>query len=238
MQALRALDERRTHGIQLLRLLLAHRTAQNICLAQRKACQRRGYLHNLLLVENNAIGILKDRLHQRMQHLRRALAVTAGDKVLRHTRAQGTRTVESHERNQILKAFRRQIHNQLRNARRLQLENAGRFAATEHLAGFLIMQRNIVDIHNLACRLLDELDAVTNNRQRAQAEEVHLQQAQLLHLVFVILRNHAAVTALLQRHIVAQIARCDNNTCGMRARVARQALDAARQVDELFNLRT
>ena len=238
MQALRALDERSAHGIQLLRLLLAHRAAQNICLAQRKACQRRGYLHNLLLVENNAIGILKDRLHQGMQHLRRALAVTAGDKVLRHTRAQGTRTVESHEWNQILKAFRRQIHNQLCNARRLQLENTGRFAAAEHIAGFLIMQRDIIDIHYLACRLLDELDAVANNRQRAQAEKVHLQQAQLLHLVFIILRNHTAVTALLQRHIVAQIARCDNNTGGVRACIARQSLDAARQVDELFNLRT
>ena len=96
MQPLCTLDERSTHGVQLLRLLLAHCAAQNICLSQRKACQRRGNLHNLLLIKNNAIGILKDRLHQRMQHLRRALAVTAGDKVLRHTRSQGTRTIERH----------------------------------------------------------------------------------------------------------------------------------------------
>ena len=109
-----------------------------------------------------------------MQHLRCALTVTPGDKVLRHTRSQGAGTIESHERNQILKAFRRQVHNKLRDARRLQLEDAGRLATTEHGAGFLIGQRNVVDIHLFARRLPDKLYAVTNNCQRAQAKKVHL----------------------------------------------------------------
>ena len=66
MQLLGAVDKGLTHRIQLLGLLLAHRTAQNICLTERKACQCGGYLHNLLLIQNNAVGILQNRLHQRM----------------------------------------------------------------------------------------------------------------------------------------------------------------------------
>ena len=66
MQLFGTVDKGLAHRIQLLGLLLAHRTAQNICLTERKACQCGGYLHNLLLIQNNAVGILQNRLHQRM----------------------------------------------------------------------------------------------------------------------------------------------------------------------------
>ena len=169
MQLLGTVDERLAHRIQLLGLLLAHRAAQNICLTERKACQCGGYLHNLLLIQNNAVGILQNRLHQRMQHLRRALSVTAGNKVLRHTGAQRTRTVQSHQRNQILKAFGSQIHNQLGDTCRLQLENAGRFTAAQHSACCLICQRNVININLFTRSFADKANAVTDNCQRAQA---------------------------------------------------------------------
>ena len=37
---------------------LAHGSAHNVRLTQGKACQSRGNLHNLLLVQNYAVGIL------------------------------------------------------------------------------------------------------------------------------------------------------------------------------------
>ena len=139
MLALRAFDEVLAHAFQHRGLLLAHGAAHNIRLAEREARQRGGDLHNLLLVEDNAVGILQNGLHQRMEHLGSALAVPASDEVLGHARAQRARAVESDERNQILEARGRKVHNKLRDACGFQLEDAGGVAPAQHLAGGLIL---------------------------------------------------------------------------------------------------
>ena len=95
--------------------------------------------------------------------------MTAGDKVLRHTGAQRTGAVQSHQRNQVLKAFGCQIHNQLGDASRLQLEDAGRFTAAQHCTGRLVSQRNVININLFTRSFADKADAVTDNSQRAQA---------------------------------------------------------------------
>ena len=163
--------------------------------------------------------------------------MTAGDKVLRHTGAQRTRTVQSHQRNQILKAFGSQIHNQLGDACRLQLENAGRFTSAQHGAGRLICQRNVININLFTRSFADKANAVTDNSQRAQTQKVHLQQAKLFYFIFIVLGDDATLTALLQRYVIFHIMRRDNNTGGMRACVTRQALHALRKVNQLFDLR-
>ena len=163
--------------------------------------------------------------------------MTAGDKVLRHTGTQRTGTVQSHQRNQVLKAFGSQIHNQLGDACRLQLEDAGRFTTSQHSAGRLICQRNVININLFTRSFADKANAVTDNSQRAQAQKVHLQQAKLFHLIFIVLGDDATLTALLQRYVIFHIMRCDNNTGGMRACVTRQALYALCKINQLFDLR-
>ena len=46
------------HAFQHRSLFLAHGPAHNIRLAEREARQRGGDLHNLLLIQNDTIGIL------------------------------------------------------------------------------------------------------------------------------------------------------------------------------------
>ena len=202
VQTFGAVNKRLTHRIQLLGLLFAHSAAQNISLSQCKSCQGRGYLHNLLLVQNYAVGILQDRLHQGVQHLGRASAMAAGNEVLGHACPQGAGAVQRHQRDQILKAFRRKLHQQLGNPGRFQLKDAGCLAAAQHSAGCLVIKGDVINIHSLARRFADKADAVTDNRQRTQSQKVHLQKAQLFHLVFVVLGDYAALTALLQRHVI------------------------------------
>ena len=47
---------------QDLVLLLAHRAAQEVCLAEREACKHLHDLHDLLLVEHNPERLLEDGL--------------------------------------------------------------------------------------------------------------------------------------------------------------------------------
>ena len=98
-------------------LFLAHGTAQQISLSQGKAAHDRGDLHDLFLVEDDAICILEDRLQQRVQVSDFLFTVTALDEIIDHAAAQRARTVEGDERDHVFKVLRRQFLDQVGNAR-------------------------------------------------------------------------------------------------------------------------
>ena len=85
----------------------------------------------------------------------------------------------------------------------------------KQLVGLRVVERQLVQVDLDAARLLDQLDGVVEQRQRAQAEEVHLEQADLFQVAHDPLRRDdrarrclAAVVALaddaLQRHVIGQ----------------------------------
>ena len=66
---------------------------------------------------------------------------------------------------------------QVANAAAFELEDALRLAAAQQGERLLVVERELVRIDPLAGGLLDQVDRLGENRQVAQAEEVHLQQA-------------------------------------------------------------
>ena len=89
---------------------------------------------------------------------------------------------------------------QLADAVRFQLEHALGVAALEQRVRLGVVQRQVVQVDLDAARLLDQLDGVVEHRQRAQAEEVHLEQADLFQVAHDPLRGDgrlAAAAALL-----------------------------------------
>ena len=101
---LRAVDERALLLRHLLGLLLAHRAAQEVGAAERVARERLRDLHDLLLVDDDAVGRLQDVVDQRV-HLRDRLAtVLAVDEVLHHAGAERTRAVERDRGDDVLEA--------------------------------------------------------------------------------------------------------------------------------------
>jgi hypothetical protein len=74
--------------------------------------------------------------------------------------------------------------------------------------------------------------------ERAQPEKIELHQARRLDVVLVELgdRRGAALFAV-QRREIGEHRRRDDDAAGVRAGVARQTLERARQVDELAHLR-
>ena len=101
-----------------------------------------------------------------------------------------------------------------------------------------VVQREAVGIDLLAGGLLDQLDHLREDRQVAQAEEVHLQQAGLLHVAHRPLGDDfLLVLHVLQGDVIGQRAVGDDHGGGVRADVAGQALDLHRQVQQLADLR-
>ena len=112
----------------LLGLLLAHRAAEQVGAAERVARERLRDLHDLLLVDDDAVGRLEE-LVDAVVHLRDRLAtVLAVDEVLHHAGAERARAVERDGGDDVLEAVGLEVLEELLHAARLELEDARRLA--------------------------------------------------------------------------------------------------------------
>ena len=85
---------------------------------------------------------------------------------------------------------------------------------------------------------VDEAHGDVEHRQRLQAEEVELHEARLLDVVLVVLRDErAALLVAEDRHVVPERPLADDDARGVLARVARQALELLRLVEQLADAR-
>ncbi len=139
------------------------------------------------------------------------------------------RPVERDERDQVFELGRAHLAERLAHARRLELEDAGRLAAGEHLVDLFVVERQLrdVDAAGELGRLLDHVEV-------AQAEEVHLQQAERFDVAHRELRDELLVGALLlQRHDVDQRLGADHDRGGVDRVGAREAFERLGEVDDL-----
>ena len=95
-----------------------------------------------------------------------------------------------------------------------------------------VVQRQVVDRHLDAARLLDHLAGVADDGQGLQPQEIHLQQAQIAHRPHGILGDDGAVFVLLERQQIDQRLVADDHARGMHRGVARQVLQDERGVDQ------
>ena len=77
--------------------------------------------------------------------------------------------------------------------------------------------------------------ASLDQRQRAEAEEVHLQEADALDLLHRPLRDDFVLLALVERHELGQRPRRDDDAGGMDRGVARHALETPRDGEQLLD---
>ena len=127
----RAGDEDRALLLHLGADLLAHRAAQQVGLAERIARHDLRDLHHLFLVDDDAERLLQDRLEHRMQVFRLLVAVLARaiGRDVRHR----TRTIERHQRDDVLEAVRPHVDQRAAHARAFHLEHADHVAPCQHL---------------------------------------------------------------------------------------------------------
>ncbi len=99
------------------------------------------------------------------------------DEVRDHAALNRPRAVKSVQRTQILDAIGLIAAQDVLHARRFELEHAARQAIAEDLLVRLgVVERQIFDDDLLAAVLFDQLECVVNDRERGQAEKVHLEK--------------------------------------------------------------
>ena len=107
--------------------LLAHGAAQQVGVAERVAGHHLRDLHHLFLVDDDAEGLLQDRLEHRMQVFRLFVAMLARaiGRDVRHR----TRAIQRHQRDDVLEAVGPHVDQRPPHALAFHLEHADHVAA-------------------------------------------------------------------------------------------------------------
>ena len=165
----RALQEYGALLRHLLRLLLAHRTPQQVGAAERIAGQDLRDLHDLLLIQDHAVGRLQRRFEPRMQVVgRRAGAMLARDELVGHLHR--ARAEQSNDSRQVVESVRLQALDEVAHAERLELEYRRRAALAQQLVRLGVVDGNRVDVQRrlAATRTLaiDRGNGLVDDRER------------------------------------------------------------------------
>ena len=164
-------------------------------------------------------------------HLRSPLL--ARDEVVDHSALERAGTVQRVERDQVVQALGLRLPKQLAHPRALELEDAVRLTVAEQLVGFLVVQRDGVDIEVDVVRALDFVERIANQRERAESEEVHLQEADALDLLHRPLRDDFVLRTLVERHELGERLRCDHDSRRVHRRMPCHPLEPLGDRDEL-----
>ena len=229
---LHALGEALELLLQHLALLLAHGFSQNVCSGERVAGHLLRDAHDLLLVDDQAVGLGEDlpqRLFElgvdRLDGLATVLAVGV---VVVGVHAHRAGPVQRDDRDDVLEPGGLHAAQQVAHRPTVELEHAERVAAAEQLVGGRIVERDRVEVEVDAPVGLDVLECVADDRQVPQPEEVHLQQADgLARRVVPAGDDRAVLRPLPQRDRVDERLGAHDHGAGVHARVADQALQAA-----------
>ena len=195
-------------------------------------------LHHLFLVNHHAVGFFQNLLHHVVQVLRLAPLMLDVDVLLNHPAFQRTGTIQRGSRDDVAEVIRLHLGKQISNTAGLQLENAFGLTALKQLESRLVFQREVKNINSLARRLFDQVDRVTQNGQRLQTKEIHLQQPGRLDIVHRPLSNHILFARHApQRHVVGQRPVTDHDRRRVRSDVTRKTFQLFRKVQQLGDFR-
>ena len=107
-----------------------------------------------------------------------------------HVLAERARPVQRVHGHEVLEPIGSKLSDQLAHPRALELEHPGRVARSEHCVDRRFVQRDMVDVH-LDSLLTEQHHRVVDDRQVPQAQEVHLQEPELLDTMHVELGDDA-----------------------------------------------
>lgn len=196
---------------------------------ERKAGQHLHDLHDLLLIEHDAVSLLQAVLHQRVVVNDLRLALLAGDEV--RDELHRARAVDGQKRDDMFERLHAERAAEILHAAGFQLEHRHRVAALEHLEGLRVVERNLHHVDVDAVILLDHVQRVFDDGQRPQPEEVHLQQPLLLARVGRERHDHAVGGAAGQRDEVVEPLVADDDARGVDAGLPVQPLEDLRELE-------
>ena len=172
-------------------LLLGHRASDQVAPAHAVAAEIPHDLHDLLLIDNAAVGRLENRPHL-LAVVSDSLGVFLAPDIL-GDEFHRARPVERDARYDILEAARLQLLHEILHAGAFKLEHALAPAAADHVHDRGVIVVDFGKVQRDRSVLIYKIYSVIDDRQRAKTEEVHLEQAKLFERSHRVLGRDRAV---------------------------------------------
>ena len=177
--------------------LLAHRLPEAVGIGHREPRDGLGGLHDLLLVHHDPVGVREDGLEVIVQVADAGLAVLAIGVLGVHAGPQRSGSVQGIEGDEVFEPVGSEVAHEGAHRAALELEDTDRVAATQHLVDRLVVERHGVDVRPVPRVAFDQVQGTLDRREVAQAEEVHLQEAERLDAVHLVLGDDLGIVTLL-----------------------------------------
>ena len=132
--------------LHVLKFLLTHSTPQQVCAAERVAREYLRNLHNLFLIQNDAIRFFEYWLELRMKiiNIRLVSRMLTRNKIVDHARLQRPGSEQCNQCDQVVELIRSHALYQITHAVGLQLEHRRGARATQQLECFAVMLRQAI----------------------------------------------------------------------------------------------
>ena len=179
-------------------LLFAHRPADKVGPAVGKTGKLAADLHHLLLIDDAAVGHIKNFGELRMLVGDEARIMPVAD--IERDGIHRTGAIERNDRDEILEMLRPELHQNLPDSGRFKLKNACRRSFGKSPVGFRIVNRNGVGA-KVRLAPAHHLFAVRDDGEVAKPQKVHFEQAQFFEGGHRELGDDCAVP-ILQRNIM------------------------------------
>ncbi len=140
----RPVNKQRALQFHFLGDLFTHRTTQKVCTAKRIARHRLGKLHDLFLIDHDAIGFFEDRLQHRVHVIRLFQTMLTCD-VMRDI-VHRPRTIQRHDRDDIFNRIGLKPAQNILHALGFKLEHTDRLGRRKQLERHPIIKGNGTDI--------------------------------------------------------------------------------------------
>ena len=147
-----ALDELVVLGLHVLDLLLADGAAEDVGLAERESGEHLHALHDLFLIEHDAVRFLQVLFHEGMVVFERDGAFFASDEEVEELHRAGA--VERHESDDVPEILDAELAAEILHAAGFELEHGNGVAAVDEVVGLLVVQRDRVHVERDAVRAL------------------------------------------------------------------------------------
>ena len=227
-----ALDEAFALLLHLLGVLFSHRAAEQVGLAERVACEHAGSHLDLFLIDNDTVRFRADFFEKWMQVFDLFDPLFALDVVVDELHRAWT--IKRTDGDDVLDTADIESLAAIRNATAFHLENAKRFASVVNIKGGFVVAGYEVDVEIWHLRV-DESHRLLHDRERAQAEEVHFEHAEVGERAHGILGDDFVFLAPAERDEFIERTVAYDDTRRMDARVAAQAFEHGGVVPKLAN---
>ena len=234
----RAADEDVFVARHFFGFLFAHRAAQVVRFAEAVVGEFLRDLHDLFLVNHDAVGGLQDAFEVGVRVLDFGEAVFAVDEVIHHAGAERAGAEEGDEGDDVLEGIRTQFADEFFHAAGFELEDGGGVGGLQQFVGGGVVQRQGGDVQRrfalAGAAAVDVVKRPVDDGQGAQAEEIEFDQPHRFDVVFVELGGDARARAFaVERGEVGEFGRRDDHAARVFADVARQPFQLQADVDDV-----